>query len=116
QIIIQIEEKEAEHFQTKEAFEKTEAEYTAFPSLAALAEQYSKVFREEQTIREIYEPVREKLSKAYSDIDQESKKALTQLKAKMDFTALDLSMDAFDTEINYQRDYFQCLRDLEMCF
>lgn len=115
-VTTEIEEKQALLMQTKELFRKIEVEYAAFPSLASLAEGYNVVNREKQTIRDIYEPNRERLSKEYSDVDEESKKCLSQLKAKMDFTTLDLTMSAFDAEINHQRDYMQCLQDLEMTF
>lgn len=108
--------KETHLEQAKAEAEKQKAEYTDFPSLESLESQYTVIHRSEERVQEIYEPMREKLSKAYSDADEESKKMLTQLKAKMDFTSLDLSIHAFDTEMTYQRDYVQCLGDLEMAF
>ncbi|UJL46721.1 TIGR02680 family protein [Virgibacillus sp. NKC19-16] len=112
----QIAEQQSRLTQTKEAQANMEAEYESFPSLANLSELYTKINTEQQTITQIYEPSRKKLSDEYSDIDEESKKLLVQIKAKLDFTELDLTIEAFETELRNQQDYMQCLQDMETSF
>lgn len=114
-----IREREEQGQQLSELKEKQanmEAEYTSFPSLSALSEEYTKIQTEQQTIREVYEPSREKLSEEYAEADEETRKLLTQIKAKMDFTEVELTIAAFETELSYQGDYLQCLQDMEMSF
>ncbi|MEW9674905.1 TIGR02680 family protein [Lentibacillus sp. L22] len=112
----QIEEQQNQLSQTEAKQSNMEAEYKSFPTLSNLADLYAKINTEQQTIAEIYEPQRKKLSDTYNDIDEQSKKLLVQIKAKLDFTELDLTIDAFETELSNQRDYMQCLQDMEMAF
>lgn len=114
--IEQIEEQQTQLDQTKEKLKNMEAEYDSFPSLATLSDLYTKINTEQQTITEVYEPSRKKLSDDYSDVDEESKKLFVQMKAKLDFTELDLTIEAFETELRNQRDYLQCLQDMEMSY
>lgn len=112
----QLEKQQTLLVRTKEDLSKIKADYEAFPSLSGLSALYTSIHKEEQTIAEIYEPSRKKLSDEYSDIDVESKKLLAQIKAKMDFTELDLTVEAFHTELRNQNDYLQCVQDMEMAF
>ncbi|MFD1064785.1 TIGR02680 family protein [Oceanobacillus locisalsi] len=112
----EADDKKAQLEWAKQKAEYTEAEYMDFPSLESIAAPYTEMRRSEEKIQEIYEPQRERLSQAYSETEEESKRILAQLKAKMDFSSLDLSIEAFDNEMQYQRDYVQALNDLEMAF
>jgi uncharacterized protein (TIGR02680 family) len=112
----EMEKQEQLRLQRQEELTGMVAEYERLPSLDTLEELYLKINKETQTINEVYEPSRQKLSDEYSDVDEESKKLLTGIKARMDFTALDLTMEAFEAELGDQRDYLQCLQDLEMVF
>jgi uncharacterized protein (TIGR02680 family) len=102
--------------QTKAERSDMTAAYEAFPSLEDLSDLYGKRNKEQQTITEIYEPQREQLSNEYSDVDEERKTLLRHMKAKMEFTELDLTTVAFDEELQNQQDYLQCLQDMETSF
>ncbi|MCJ7843349.1 TIGR02680 family protein [Lederbergia sp. NSJ-179] len=112
----QIDAQQIQLAQTKEEQAKMETEYESFPSLAHLSDLYTKINTEQQTITEIYEPSRKKLSDEYSEVNEESKKLLVQMKAKLDFTELDLTIEAFERERRNQQDYMQCLQDMEVSF
>ncbi|MGM8366576.1 TIGR02680 family protein [Virgibacillus sp. W0181] len=115
-IVGNIEEKRNQLTEAEQVYLKIEAEYEAFPSLDDLKALYSAITTEQQTITEVYEPQRNKLSEEYRAVDQESKTLLAQVKAKMDFSELDLTVEAFEAEAVMQRDYLECVQDIEMSF
>lgn len=112
----QIEEQQNQLAETNAEQAQMEKEYDAFPSLDELADLYSKMNKEQQTISEIYQPSHDRLTDEYDEVNETSKKVLIQIKAKLDFTELDLTITAFEQEQSYQQDYLQCLQDVEMSF
>ncbi|HLQ70705.1 MAG TPA: SbcC/MukB-like Walker B domain-containing protein, partial [Bacillota bacterium] len=112
----QIEEQHLHLQQITDEQRNMEADYKSFPSLDNLSREYDRLNKEQQTITEIYEPQRRKWSDEYSDVDERRKKLLVQIKAKLDYTELDLTIESFETEMQNQQDYMHCLQDMEMAY
>lgn len=98
-----------------EAVKQTE-QYNQFPGLGTIEGFYSEIEKSKLRIREVFEPQQKKLHDSYSEIDEAGKKLMQELKAGMDFSALTLSVSAFNIELQHQQEYMDFLRDLENAF